>query len=490
MEATLKSLLGSIPLRNSVLRIGRSPNSGLFINHATVSRHHAEIRPDGSGYSLVDLGSTSGTFVNGERLVPQTPRMLRSGDELQVGSFSLTYEEQRSSLSLDTPPTLPLPGFSPNGSLPGATARTGSSADHPPARGEALVASEALSLSPVSDGLLHATDAPFVYQPEPAFPNGYTTTSGGSSADFLLKPTSLEEPARQVGLPLASLPAGTRAQPLNLAQQQLQFTAFYAREVVVETWQTLLVYTHVQTALEAVRKDARRLLAQSEAEPANAAEIIRPATRGTQITVVPVFSGVTFQAERISFPLTDEWHPATLRFSVERRLAGTVVTGEILLLAGPLIIASLRVTLHCAEPGARPDPAQGEISVARYKNIFTSYSHDDSAMVQALSQVYEALGDESFSDIQALRSGQNWQSALPRAIDSADVFQLFWSPHAAQSQLVYQECQYALQHYKYDGFIRSIYWQKPLEFAPPELSHLPFTYYELPEPNISRRSNK
>src|SRR5579883_2946815 len=94
MEATLTSAFGSVPLRETVLSIGRSPNNGLFINHATVSRHHAEIRPQGQGYVLVDLGSTSGTYVNGERLIPQTPRVLRAGDTLQVGSIPLAYAEK------------------------------------------------------------------------------------------------------------------------------------------------------------------------------------------------------------------------------------------------------------------------------------------------------------------------------------------------------------------------------------------------------------
>ena len=50
-----------------------------------VSRHHARvIRRDGSLH-VTDLGSANGTFLNGQRLVADQPRILRDGDELRLG---------------------------------------------------------------------------------------------------------------------------------------------------------------------------------------------------------------------------------------------------------------------------------------------------------------------------------------------------------------------------------------------------------------------
>jgi hypothetical protein len=350
------------------------------------------------------------------------------------------------------------------------------------ARDEMLAVPEALPLAPASGGLLHVANTPTMLSLMPDSINGHAGGAGRNLGRVTPVPDSLQKPAGRTGVssaPLTPLPSGEQGQLLKFARQQLQFTAFYPREVAVEHWQTLLVYTHVPAALGVVREDAQRVKDQPGAGPVQVAEVEPSTAGGTQMTVVPLFPGVTFQPERISFPLTSTWQPAVLRFSVERGRIGTVATGEILLLAGPLIIAVLRVALRCVEPGARTDLAQEEVSVARYKNICISYSQEDTSIVQALQQAYGALGDESFQDIEALRSGANWQSIMPRAIDGADVFQLFWSPNAAQSQLVYQECQYTLQHYKYDGFMRPIYWQKPLGFCPPEFAHLAFTYYDL-----------
>jgi hypothetical protein len=278
---------------------------------------------------------------------------------------------------------------------------------------------------------------------------------------------------KDVASPVPLLSAEVHQETINLAEKHLQFTAFYPRAVAVEFWHTLLVYAHIEAALEAVRMHMRSgEAARMETRPASLA------AHGTRITVIPVFQGITFQPERISFTWEEDYHPAAFRFFADPRWAGTVCTGEVMLLAGPLVIASLRIPLRFAEAGAAPEPEPEEISVVRYKNIFASYSHEDEAMIQAIRQAYAAIGDDSFLDLELLRADQKWHTILARAIDSADVFQLFWSPSAAQSQFIYQECQYALQHYKYDGFIRPIYWEKPLTFVPPEFSHLHFTYYE------------
>lgn len=65
--------------------IGRSAGSDVRLPDASVSLRHASIRATGSEYAIVDEGSTNGTFVGGVRLLPQTPRILKSGDLVRVG---------------------------------------------------------------------------------------------------------------------------------------------------------------------------------------------------------------------------------------------------------------------------------------------------------------------------------------------------------------------------------------------------------------------
>lgn len=54
-----------------------------------ISRRHAALRVADDRVELLDLGSSNGTFVNGQRLVPRQPHVLHSGDEIGLGRMLL-----------------------------------------------------------------------------------------------------------------------------------------------------------------------------------------------------------------------------------------------------------------------------------------------------------------------------------------------------------------------------------------------------------------
>lgn len=56
-----------------------------------VSRRHAVIRWDENGYSLEDLGSTNGTVLNREKLIPGTPVVLNEGDVIHLGRMKALF---------------------------------------------------------------------------------------------------------------------------------------------------------------------------------------------------------------------------------------------------------------------------------------------------------------------------------------------------------------------------------------------------------------
>ena len=76
-------------LDKDVVKVGRHPDSDIFLDDITVSRRHAEVRKESSGLHMVkDVGSLNGTYVNRERV---DEAVLDSGDEVQIGKFRLVY---------------------------------------------------------------------------------------------------------------------------------------------------------------------------------------------------------------------------------------------------------------------------------------------------------------------------------------------------------------------------------------------------------------
>jgi hypothetical protein len=70
-------------------RIGRSEESDVFLVDPSVSRTHAVVEVDGVEPIVRDLGSTNGTFVNGERI---EARPIKDGDELMFGNTRMRFE--------------------------------------------------------------------------------------------------------------------------------------------------------------------------------------------------------------------------------------------------------------------------------------------------------------------------------------------------------------------------------------------------------------
>ena len=69
--------------------IGRSPENEIFLDDVTVSRKHAQIIASGGGlFTLKDLGSLNGTYVNNESV---TEVSLATGNEIQFGKFHMLF---------------------------------------------------------------------------------------------------------------------------------------------------------------------------------------------------------------------------------------------------------------------------------------------------------------------------------------------------------------------------------------------------------------
>ena len=106
-----------IPLTGQRVTLGKASTNAVSLEHdETVSRLHAVFENLGFAWSIRDMGSRNGTYLNGEAIAAE--RVLRSGDEVRVGKSRLIFwevkdtgdttreEETKSAQALELPPRL------------------------------------------------------------------------------------------------------------------------------------------------------------------------------------------------------------------------------------------------------------------------------------------------------------------------------------------------------------------------------------------------
>lgn len=108
-------------LEGDVLTIGREASNPIAINDAEISRKHSQLVLQGGKYVLTDLGSTNGTFVNGQRLTGQ--HVLQPGEVISLGEqISLLFEivtiVDPNATMLSSKPPAPAPAVARNAPQP------------------------------------------------------------------------------------------------------------------------------------------------------------------------------------------------------------------------------------------------------------------------------------------------------------------------------------------------------------------------------------
>lgn|GEM_PF-424001 len=267
--------------------------------------------------------------------------------------------------------------------------------------------------------------------------------------------------------------------------EQVAFTAYHSKEGRVLVWHPLLVYIHTLSAFDIVQKDAR--LGQIKVPKKITNTSTTQLSRGTEITVIPSCEGITFNPESSKIKWIEDYQRVEFHFSAEESLLDDAAKGYINFLVGPLIVGSLKFSMlfNNSEDQATPDH---KVHSEMYKRdaIFISYSHKDTEITEAFKMVHRATSHDVLRDIDDLRAGQDWNPRLMQMIDRADIFQLFWSKNSSQSEYCQQEWQYALKRQK-EGFIRPIYWNKPMPNPPDELSKYHFEFVKMSKKKRSAR---
>ncbi|MEL7674532.1 MAG: FHA domain-containing protein, partial [Chloroflexota bacterium] len=89
----------SYPLEKAATAIGRSTGNDIVLDTTAISRYHITFSVKDQKVFLEDLQSVNGTYVDGMRIAPNDPLLLRGGEEIQIGDIRLIYHPAADLLS-------------------------------------------------------------------------------------------------------------------------------------------------------------------------------------------------------------------------------------------------------------------------------------------------------------------------------------------------------------------------------------------------------
>lgn len=264
----------------------------------------------------------------------------------------------------------------------------------------------------------------------------------------------------------------------------IEFSAYHANTLPVETWNTLLIYTAGGEAAHAVRADAATFTELGSAPRVARGSSGLIVAQGAELTVEPHMEGVTFSPASDTFIWRGGWHRSLFRFQAGAELAGTELPGWVDIYAGPMVpIARIDLTFAFIAPRpalATHRPAGRTVTSNPYDTVFISYSHHDREAFSQACDEYARFGINIYTD-EHLEAGADYERELGRMIASARVFHLLWSPTSASSAECRKEWMAALLREPSERFIKPWFWKQPFIPPPPEFvqHHISFRYQRL-----------
>lgn len=275
--------------------------------------------------------------------------------------------------------------------------------------------------------------------------------------------------------------------------ETVNFTTYYPRAGAAGRKYGFVVYAHLPELRDDVEGDAQKFSAEFRDEiptPRRSRSDVK-LVRGTIVTVVPECEEMEFDPPSLAKKWDGGWTRFLFDFKPGEELVGEVVVVRISIQVAGIEIASISncaiEVVEAKQTDADENPLaqakSGAQTSALYQKIFVSYSRQDREITESYKLAQTALGNDTFVDVDDLRAGEDWKAGLARAIDVADVFQLFWSRNSAGSEYCRYEWNYALKYRCPDtkcvGFVRPVYWEKPMPNPPPELGEINFKYVPL-----------
>lgn len=229
--------------------------------------------------------------------------------------------------------------------------------------------------------------------------------------------------------------------PPRPPSDEVDFSVFGPKQLKSGGESLIQVFLHTLSQREIVR-----LLAEEGDPQASRRGVKTLATeirRGQLVQVL--LEGDGLESNEKFSTLVWRGEPCSCEFRVRARedWSDRAVHPRVLVLVDSVPVGSLTFAIQIAagtsEPGLLGDGAR------HYSYAFLSYDRADQEEVVKRAQGLKAAGIDFFADILALRAGERWEDRIYAAIDDCDLFCLFWSSRARDSEWVMRETTHALK---------------------------------------------
>jgi len=254
----------------------------------------------------------------------------------------------------------------------------------------------------------------------------------------------------------------------------MRVAAYYPKELSPNQWQPVKAYIFMGHAQDAVIADAEN------GEKDKVAKVLydrNADTRyripeGARVTVTPHVKGFQFNPQSVNIQFYRAWHRLDFEMrAVDARL-DEATNGTLTFSVEGLVLADVPLSVYVQSK--RRKIAQDEMLrwVIRkpYRTVYASFADEDAHIAERLRPIYDAMGMYTMRDRMQHRTEQGWHKDMLQAVDEAEVFQLFWSRAAANSESVERELERALaRQSEVENFVRVVYWEQPPAALPDDL---------------------
>ena len=276
--------------------------------------------------------------------------------------------------------------------------------------------------------------------------NDFATTAVGSSGDTWNKPKTYQPKVEDTNKDDSSLNKSIwsrifRSKKKHVVEDKVYSSVFAPSEIKPKSHMIVQVYVHLLEETEMVS----RLAVESDknVERRDYIPLQCKLKKGDKVDVLlNIYGEALLKPEKKSVIWQGSFTKCSFDYFVPKDIDVEELSCVALLSVNDIPIGEMRFITKIVDSPRQLNP---KIIVHKYNKVFISYAHKDEAKVKSFHEGLKLAGIEHFFDRAYLKTGDIFPQVIQDYINSADLFVLFWSENAAQSDYVQKERTQALE---------------------------------------------